>query len=57
MIFSSKLLGSFSLSSPLFSSTYTTDRQRQAVVTVKIYNPHLDPLGVTHILGSTVLVS
>jgi len=49
MIFSSKLLGSFLYQqSPLFSSTNTTERQRQAVTTVKIYNPGLDRLGTTH---------
>jgi len=31
-------------------STYTIDRQRQAVVTLKIYTPGLDRLGATHFL-------
>jgi len=30
--------------------TYATDTQRQAVVTLKIYNPGLDCLGATHSL-------
>jgi len=34
--------------SNLLLSTYATNRQRQAMVTLKIYNPDLDRLGATH---------
>ena len=45
MIFSSKLLGSFSLSAIYSFFTYLQyRRQRQAVVIVEIYNPGLDHL-------------
>jgi len=50
MIFCSKLLSSFSLSATysLLKHLHYTGRERQAVVTVKIYNPGLDRIGVTH---------
>jgi len=51
MIFSSKLPSPFSLSAiNSFLNIFATDRQRQAVVTLKIYNPGLDRLGATHFL-------
>jgi len=57
MIFSSKLLTSFLYQqSPVLSSTYPTDRQRQAVVTVKICNPGSDCLGETHFRPFATLV-
>jgi len=50
VIFSSTLLSSFSLSEIYSFLKYLHYRQRQAVVTVKIYNPGLDCLGATHFL-------
>jgi len=50
VIFSRTLLSSFSLSEIYSFLKYLHYRQRQAVVTVKIYNPGLDCLGATHFL-------
>jgi len=50
MIFSSKVLSSLSLSAIYSFLKYLHYRQKQAVVTVKIYNPGLDRLGATHFL-------
>jgi len=38
----------FNVCNLLFSSIYATDRRRQAVVTLKIYNSRLDHLCATH---------
>jgi len=50
MIFGSNLLSSSSLSAIYSFLKHLHYRQRQAVVTVKIYNPGSDRLGVTHFL-------
>ena len=51
MMFGSKLLGSF-----LISAIYSTLKQRQAVVTLTVYNPDLDRLGTIYFLDPSPLL-
>jgi len=50
MIFGSKLLSSFLIAVICSPLTCDTDKQRQTVVTLTLYNSDWDHLGVTHFL-------